>query len=268
MKRIAIHSVPRSGSTWLGNIFNSHPNVAFRYQPLFSYAFKDKLNEKSTKEEIINFFENIKSSSDEFIHQTDGIEKGIIPSFDKRDTDHICYKEVRYHNLLQNMLEKDKELIVIGLVRNPMAVIYSWLNAPKEFKKELGWKEKEEWRYAPKKNREKLEEFNGFEKWKEVTLLFLALQKKYPDRFYLLQYDDLLKQTKNEVEKVFNFCGLTMSKKTVNFINDSTSNENDDAYSVFKNKKTDDGWKNKLSQNIIQEIQEDLSNSNLIRFIK
>ena len=45
MKRIAIHSAPRSGSSWLGQILNSSPKVCFRFQPLFSYAFKDYLND-------------------------------------------------------------------------------------------------------------------------------------------------------------------------------------------------------------------------------
>ena len=59
MKRIAIHSVPRSGSSWLGQILNSSPKVCFRFQPLFSYAFKDYLNEKSSQEDIMTFFEQI-----------------------------------------------------------------------------------------------------------------------------------------------------------------------------------------------------------------
>lgn len=74
-------------------------------------------------------------------------------------------------------------------------MINSWLNAPKEFKKELGWEELEEWRYAPKKNSVGLEEFNGFEKWKEVAHLFEKLQIKFPDRFYLIKYDDLISKT-------------------------------------------------------------------------
>ena len=61
MQYVAIHSVPRSGSTWLGQIFNSHPKVNFRYQPLFSYAFKDYLNEASSSEDIEAFFKNIYS---------------------------------------------------------------------------------------------------------------------------------------------------------------------------------------------------------------
>src|SRR5690606_410177 len=164
MKRIAIHSVPRSGSTWLGNIFNSHPKVAFKYQPLFSYTFKNALDEKSTKNDILNFYKNINNSNDNFINQKEGIVKGIIPEFIKRPPlTHCCYKEVRYHNILENLLEKDSTIKVIGLIRNPLSVIYSWLNAPKEFRKDLDWRVSEEWRYAPKKNLNKPEEFNGYE---------------------------------------------------------------------------------------------------------
>jgi len=34
MKTIFIASAPRSGSTWLGNIFNSHPDVIYRHEPI------------------------------------------------------------------------------------------------------------------------------------------------------------------------------------------------------------------------------------------
>src|SRR5690606_12113388 len=153
-----IHSVPRSGSTWLGSIFNSHPQVVFRYQPLFSYAFKGALTPQSSEAEITDFFKQIANSNDDFINQKEGIGKGIIPKFSKNhQPTHICYKEVRYHHILSNLLKKDEEIKVIGLVRNPLAVIHSWLNAPKEFKKELGWKIEEEWQFAPKKNLDKPE---------------------------------------------------------------------------------------------------------------
>jgi hypothetical protein len=172
MKKVAIHSVPRSGSTWLGSIFDSHPNVAYRYQPLFSYTHKGVLTPNSSKKEIDTFFQDILYTTDDFVLQKAAIEAGKIPSFFKESPTHIVYKEVRYHHILSNLLEQDNEIIVIGLIRNPFAVIHSWLNAPKEFRKDLGWKEMEEWQFAPKKNLNKPEEFNGFEKWKEVRDLF------------------------------------------------------------------------------------------------
>ena len=59
MQRIAIHSVPRSGSTWLGQIFNSSSLVIYKYQPLFSYAFKGRLSPQSTNNKIVQFFDEI-----------------------------------------------------------------------------------------------------------------------------------------------------------------------------------------------------------------
>ena len=44
MKRIGLHGVPRSGTSWLGNIFNSSPDLTYKHQPLYSYAFKNYLN--------------------------------------------------------------------------------------------------------------------------------------------------------------------------------------------------------------------------------
>lgn len=258
MNKIAIHSVPRSGSTWLGNIFNSHPKVNFNYQPLFSYAFKSALNEHSSKIEIDTFFRKLSENDDTFIKQSDGIRKGIIPDFKKSDVyTHICYKEVRYHNILKNVLEKDKEIKVIGLVRNPFSTINSWLNAPREFRGDLGWKVEEEWRFAPQKNLNKPEEYNGYEKWKEATYVFVELSKKYQNQFYLLNYDDLLNDVNLTINRVFSFCELDVPIQTYNFINPKTTINQQDAYSVFKSKKEDNEWVEKLSQSIIEEIKKD-----------
>ena len=46
---VAIHGVPRSGTSWIGEIINSSPNVLYKFQPLFSYALKDFLTTFSKK---------------------------------------------------------------------------------------------------------------------------------------------------------------------------------------------------------------------------
>jgi len=268
MKRIAIHSVPRSGSSWVGQIFNSSPNVIFRFQPLFSYAFKDFLSPHSTKDDIELFFNNIIESEDDFLTQKESVENGIYPKFSKdSNITHIVYKEVRYHHILENMLEVDPDITVIGLIRNPYAVINSFLNAPREFRKDLGWNELEEWRYAEKKNLGRPEEFNGYEKWKEVALLFRKLKKHYPNRFYLLKYDDLLSNTMEEVEKLFGFCKIMMSDQTRLFLKDSSQNDKPDPYSVYKIKRADDAWKKSLHPQIVDEITHDLKISDLEEYL-
>ncbi|MDO6758740.1 sulfotransferase domain-containing protein [Tamlana sp. 2_MG-2023] len=257
MKRIAIHSVPRSGSSWLGSIFDSSPHVAYRLQPLFSYTHKGQIGEQANLYEINAFFADIYNTEDEFVLQRDSKLRGIIPRFEKDEISHILYKEVRYHNVLKNLLEKDKELKVIGLIRNPFSVISSWLKAPKEFKKELGWVVDEEWRWAPKKNKGKVEEFNGFEKWKEVVFLFLKLKQKFPEQFYLLEYEDLISNKKVQIEKLFSFSDLEIHEQTLGFLENSSKKNDKDAYSVFKIKKHDEDWKEELPKNIIEDIKGD-----------
>jgi hypothetical protein len=268
MKKIAIHSVPRSGSSWVGQIFNSAPCVAFRFQPLFSYAFKDYLDPSSAQEEIDTFFKEILKSDDAFLLQQEKVDAGIYPNFNKsKILTHVVYKEVRYHHILKNLLQQDPNILVIGIVRNPYAVISSFLKAPREFRKDLRWNELEEWRYAPSKNLDKPEEFNGYEKWKEVTLLFQDLKRHYPDRFYLVRYDNLLENSIEEVKKIFRFCAISMSQQTVDFLTKSQSVDHNDTYSVYKKKTLDDGWKKSLHPTIVSAITEDLKQSSMKEFL-
>lgn len=262
MKKIAIHSVPRSGSTWLGCIFDSHPEVIYKFQPLFSYKFKGFLNELSSKERIEEFFFKIANTSDIFLDQEKDKSLNLVPSFKKnRNAISSCktvvYKEVRYHYILKNLLEKDDAIRVIGLVRNPLSVISSWLKAPSGFRVEKGWKIEEEWRFAPKKNLDKPEEFFGFEKWKEVMYLFECLKRQYPDRFYLLNYADLLKDKIKIVKNLFSFCQLNFPQQTYDYLRQSLIQKNEEAYSVFKEKDKDDKWENNLPDYIIDSIKMD-----------
>ena len=204
-------------------------------------------------------------TQDDFIDQTEAKPKGIVPQFLKSETQIIAYKEVRYHHILPNLLRRDNSVKVVGIIRNPLSVISSWLKAPKEFKKELGWKVEEEWRFAPQKNLNKPEEYNGYEKWKEATHLFETLQSAYPSRFYLLNYDELLQKKEEIIKDVFSFCGLEMHNQVVDFIQRSSTVNQQDAYSVFKTKKKDDSWKNTLPEYIINEIIKD---SDFIAFNK
>ena len=157
------------------------------------------------------------------------------------------------------ILEKDTK--VIGIVRHPGAVIYSWLNAPKEFNKE--WNAMEEWQWASKKNLNKKEEYNGYEKWKVLTFLFLELQNKFPQKFYLLKYEDLLHNTFATIQQLFLFCNIPWNQQTQNFITRSKSTDDKDPYSVFRNKEDDHQWRTHLNPVIIRTISEDLLSTGL-----
>lgn len=264
-KKIALFGVPRSGTSWLGQIINSSPKVIYRYQPIFSFEFKDRLNQASTKADIKKFHEDLLSAGSDFVLQTTTINGQAGPAFNKNDADTLVWKEVRYHNIIENLLRKDLELKVVGIVRNPKSVLNSWYHAPKEFSQE--WDILDEWEFASNKNKNKPEEFNGYEKWKEVANLYTRLRQEYPDRFYLLEYSSLLNDTVGEVKRLFDFCGIEYEKQTEDFISESQNTDaSADAYSVYRKNQTDDKWKKGLPTSIAQAIDEDLRESDLERF--
>ena len=265
MEKFAIHGLPRSGSTWVGEIFNSSPNVRYRFQPLFSYALKGFLGESSTADDVEGFYFELGSTEDAFLEQASARVQGKLPTFEKKKVTHVGYKEVRYHHILPNLVRRSKSVKFIFIQRNPFSVINSWLNAPREFRADLGWIRLEEWRYALKKNLNRPEEYNGYEKWKEASLLFHYLAKQYSDRVRILRYDQLLTDTIGEVRGVFEFLGLDYTDQTERFLHGGGRGD-EDTYSVVRAGQTDDKWKMQLEAEIVDEIRADLKGSVLEYF--
>lgn len=263
---VAIHSVPRSGSSWLGQIFKSSPHVEFRYQPLFSYAFKNYLTPISSRERIFEFMTGIHESEDDYIHQR--IKEVYVEYPDlgqRRDVTHLVWKEVRFHHILRNLMKELPELKLIGLVRHPCAVLDSWLHSPREFKP--GWDTDLEWRDAPSKNLGLPEEFNGFTKWMEVTAMFLEFEREYPDSFRIVRYADLNAQPQDTVLELFKFVGLPFEEKVAAFIRESRSMEGSDANSVYRLARPDDRWMSRLPVHIADAILSEAALAGYERFL-
>lgn len=254
MKYIAIFGAPRSGTSWLGQLFNSSPLVAYRYQPLFSFALKDFLNPGSTSTDIKEFYGQLLATEDEFILQTKNISGNKENLFSKDKISHLVWKEVRYHHIIKNLLE-NSDTKIIGIIRHPCAVSNSWITAPKEFN--AGWNPLEEWRLATKKNLNKPEEFNGYQKWVELAYLYLKLSKDYPKRFFLVKYETLNQSPVETIQKLFDFAQISMGNQTRRFVAKSTSTISDDPYGVLRANKEHDTWRHQLNPNIKEAILND-----------
>lgn len=264
---IALHGVPRSGTTWLGEIFNSHPRVNYAFQPLFSYAYKNFLGENPDAHRIEELWAELLQSDDSFIKQAENRANGFLPRFKKSNSSHIAYKEVRYHNLLPHLIARAPKLKVVLIVRDPRAVISSWLRAPREFRADMGWSIEKEWRKAPSKNLDRPEEFNGYARWKEATQIFMSLSKAHPSRTALIRYSDLLQSPETTVTSLFNLCGLDMSSQTRLFLNSGSGNTPSNPYGVDVRRVCDEGWKKYLNPAIADEITEDISGTDLATFL-
>lgn len=260
MKTISIFGVPRSGTSWLGQLFNSSPNVAYRYQPLFSYAFKDYLNINSNSEHIEKFHTELLKSNDPFLLQIKNVSGKTEVYFEKDEITHLVWKEVRYLNLIENLLLKSN-IKIIGIIRNPFAVMNSWFNAPKEF--DSSWNKESELMLAEKKNASHEENFYGLYKWIETYKNFEILSKKYPERLIITYYEDLVNSIDSELKKLFEFAKLDFGQQTVDFIHLSTSKDTKDPYSVIKLKENLNEWKFQLDKKIVNLIQNELANNDI-----
>ncbi len=256
MNRIAIFGVPRSGTTWLSQIFNSHPDVALRFQPLFSYGHKGRLDEHSSAKDISSFFDEILHSTDAFSLMTSEMQKDY-PRFQKSShPTHIAFKETRYLNIVENLLRECSDIKIIGIVRNPLAVLASWIKAPREF--DCRWKVSEQWRNAPAKNMGRPEEFYGFEKWKLAASSFLKYRKDFSENFRLVSYAELNSFPLRTTQELFQFCGLPRHTQVERFIADSRSRHDEDPYSVFRGKASDRIWREVLQDDIAGKIVAEL----------
>ena len=62
-----ISGMPRSGTTWLSQIFASSPDVRLKFCPLFSYEFKNALTEQSTAEDWRELFAAVYTKKSEYL---------------------------------------------------------------------------------------------------------------------------------------------------------------------------------------------------------
>ncbi|MDZ7795669.1 MAG: sulfotransferase domain-containing protein [Candidatus Marinimicrobia bacterium] len=110
----------------------------------------------------------------------------------------MVFKENRYQSVIEPMLRKNKELLFIGIIRNPCAVLNSWMKNEKEFPPNCS--PLKDWRFGNCKNQGN-EDYFGFYKWKEVAHMYLDLKDKYPKRVYIIKYEDLVDKPHYSVKR-------------------------------------------------------------------
>ena len=265
MNIIYVSGVARSGTSWLSQIFNSAPDVLFRFQPFFSYEFKNRVNEDSSCEEYESLFNDMIKCNTSFLTQRKKQMSGEYPCFEKSsEIHHLVFKENRYQSFLEPMLRKVPTLKAVGLIRHPCAVLNSWKNNEKEFP--AGADLMKEWRFGNCKNVGN-EDYFGFYKWKEVANLYLDLLQKFPDRFFLLRYENIVHSPVDIVMQVFDFLKIDFTESTLNFLKKSTNMHQESYYSVYKKPTVANKWKKDFPEYITSEIEADLIGTRLEKFL-
>jgi hypothetical protein len=245
--------VPRSGSSWLGQIINSHPETDFRFQPLFSFEFQAKVDKAFAEFKIGKLLQDIFKTESEFLMQKSRIKEGSYPQFKKsQKKSFLAFKENSNLQRIDQILEQVNECVAIFLVRDPIKVIESWISSPREFKHGLSISD--EWNTAPSRNLT-ANQFFGYQRWEYSTKEFQRLVIKYPKRTMIVSYEDLVRDTSMLTTKIFKFLGLEMASSTLNFLTDSTSLFQDNPYSVFRFSPKKQLGPYNLSSDIVSKIR-------------
>lgn len=224
-RTLAIFGPPRSGTSWLGQLLNHHPAVAYRFQPLFAYEFKDWFGLHGVSSDSVRAFHAaILEARSDFVLTDLRPPKDAAPRL-------LAWKEVRYHGLMAPLVASGALDRLVYLVRDPVDVVDSWYRAPKEFR--AGQDIHAEWRDAPSKNVDD-SEWNGFARWKESLRIALDLARSHPARVTLVRYERLRADPRATLARLLQDEGLSMAPEVEAFIAASTSRGEDDAYSVFR----------------------------------
>lgn len=262
---IYIAGVARSGTSWVGQVFNSSPQVAFCFQPFFSYEFKGRVNEDSSGVDYQRLFAEMFAADTLFLKQKDKQMSGEYPQFQKNTAPSVLIiKENRYQSLLEPMLRRVPIMKGIGITRHPCAVLNSWRKNEKEFP--AGADFLAEWRFGACKNKGN-EDYFGFYKWKEVAHLYLDLADKWPDRFRAVRYEDIVSDPEAKYEELFEFCGIPFVAQTRAFLRESTQRHTESYYGVYKNKSVADRWRAELDTYVIEQVLADLKGTRLERYV-
>lgn len=227
--QVAIFGCPRSGTSWLGQLFNASEHVAYRYQPLFSYEFKDWFGRHGVDAASLEAFGAALIDA-----RSDFVLQALRPPKQPPAT-HLVWKEVRYHQLMPALAAQPGLRRLLYIHRPALDVINSWYQAPKEFR--AGQDIHAEYLHAPSKNTDP-SEWNGYARWKASLAMALDLQAQQPGRVLLVSYERLRADPRTQLAALFDAVGLPMTPQVHDFIATSTSRHDDDAYGVFRTRRT------------------------------
>lgn len=261
-----ITGMPRSGTSWVGQIVESCPIVRYKMSPLFSYEFKNAVREGASREDWEVVLRGAYDSADEFLNQTYRRRAGEYPVFEDKvdDPPVLVVKFNRFQNLVEEMLDLFPELKMLSVVRHPCGAIHSWLTAPKEFPVDAD--PMAHWRSGAVK-KTGYGDYFGFEDWKRVTRLHLRLQEERPEQFRIERYEDLVAHPLEGTRRIFRFLDLPLGAQTEAFVRRSQTEVVEGDYSVFKKPEVKDRWRTQLQPEIRDAILGELRGTDLEVFL-
>ena len=267
MIKAILFGVPRSGTSWVGAMLASHPDLAYRFQPLHSYSFQNTLRPDSTQQQIESFFSDLLESQDPYVlrislSDDDPRQAGLQKKTSTPKV--IMFKEVHDFPSIANCVEIDPSIRLIGLIREPREVLASWIQVDKEW--DSSWSIEDEWYWANKKNSEYLGNHFGLSEWIRTTTELKRLRFEYPGRVIILKYSEVTANPQQYVRAGLDLLGLPPAPELRSFIALTHRQSSADQYSVFRAKQAPKSGV--IPDQILDEIEKIVFQSGLGDFLR
>lgn len=263
---IFLLGMPRSGTTWLSQIFEMVSEVVVRLSPNYSYALKNRLSVKSTEADWIEVLRRALSTDDPFMTQDWKRERGELEWIDKdlSNVHRLAIKDTRYHDVYIMGMEIFPAAKCLYIVRHPCGHLNSWRTST-EFPDDADFATN--WRNGACRKSDGPGEYWGFDDWKALTLRYLAQESLNPERFKVFRFEALVEDPIGTTENLFRFVGLELHDDVVSFLNRSHASHDPSANSVFRSPKVACRWRSEFPEDIAAEIFEDLRGTELEVFL-
>ena len=280
--RVIIVSYKRSGSSFLGEIFNRHQDVLYLYEPLHSLTVVGEEGTAIYHSMIKHLLRVIMScryaehpyyvgySNDgEFRLRSRALSKSCVPNrrpggpnkcdnIDSRSMtaiceshQHIVVKSIRIKNIdiLQSVLGSEKTTRIIHLVRDPRAVISS--------RRELN--ETEDQKYSYKDAPSLRKSARDLCRQMLRNLKQGAAIKEWVGHYHVIRYEDVATRPIYAVKELYNYVGIKQSQEIFDWIRKNTNaKKKTHFFSTTKNATVSiNKWKSNLDLKTIRLVEQE-----------
>ena len=242
-KNILVTGSHRSGSTWLGKVITSSSDYVYVDEP-----FNIGKNHKCSP--FKNQFEYLPGKPMAFQNKAKKYLNSFNSLFAKSTFDKLIY--IKSRKDIRKFLSEVKSRITRGYVYKDQ-FYFKYFNEQEELINTHLWA------YS-----ETIEEYTnnrpdivkqGVLLWNILYSMVHYYQEKYKDEWYFIKHEDLSLQPTEEFEKLYNFLKIEMDNLVKDYILETTSS-NEETLLKRDSRKNISSWKNRLTQEEIQEIKE------------
>jgi hypothetical protein len=256
--------MPRSGTTWLSQIFEHSPEVVMRLSPNYSYPLKNSLDAGSTYADWKAHLTAALNSDDAFMTQNWRRDKGELEWIAKDEhVRQLMIKDTRFQELYLRGMHLLPSAMCLFIVRHPCGHLNSWRKS-KEFPPDAEFGA--HWRSGACRKIDGPGEYWGFEDWKQLARQFLERESREPQRFRVFRYEDLVSRPLETTEMLFQFAGLPLSPEVTEFLERSQARHDENVFSVFRAPTVAESWRREFPSDIACEIMAELKGTDLERF--